>query len=148
MPASLECLPEHRREDDSLQSLQLLITAVLKDFSTIRFVTLFGSASKGRMTVQSDVDIAVAAAQKLSVAMRGELAVALSCAIGREVDLIDLQSVSGLILEQALCTGQIVKNTDHDLYAGLLKRLWYNQADMMPYYRRILEHRSRGWLQQ
>ncbi len=100
------------------------------------------------MTEQSDVDIAVASRERLSVETRGRLAVALSCALDREVDLIDLQAVSGLILEQALCTGKIVKNADHDLYAGLLKRLWYNQADMMPYCRRILEHRSRRWLQQ
>jgi len=65
----------------------------------------------------------------------------------KEVDLVDLQDVSGLILEQALCKAVIVKNDDHELYARLLKRLWYNQADMMPYVKQILAQRSTNWLQ-
>ena len=148
MSISLACLAGSHEDDGSLKHLEVLISAVLQDYANIYFVTLFGSASKGRMTEQSDVDIAVAASERLSVDTRGRLAVALSCALGKEVDLVDLQAVSGLILEQALCTGRIVKNTDHNLYAGLLKRLWYNQADMMPYYRRILERRSEVWFQQ
>ena len=112
--------------------LEKKISTVLMEFPQIVFAALFGSAAKGRLTEQSDVDIAVAARERLSVETRGELAVALSSALGREVDLVDFQTVSGLILEQALCTGKIVKNADHELYARLMKRLWYNQADMMP----------------
>ena len=113
------------------ESMDKLISVVFTDFPQVLFAILFGSAAKGRLTAQSDVDIAVAANKVLSVESRCDLAVALSCALGREVDLIDLQAVSGPILEQALCSGRILKNNDHDLYAGLMKRLWYNQADMM-----------------
>jgi len=130
-----------------LQRLELRITEVLKGFPEVFFATLFGSAAKGRMTEQSDVDIAVAARTRLSIETRGRLAIELSGALGREVDLVDCQAVSGFILEQALCSGVIVKNADHDLYAGLLKRFWYNQADMMPYCRQILEKRNNRWLQ-
>jgi predicted nucleotidyltransferase len=137
-----------KRTDGEGELLVEKIIEVLEGFPQVLFSTLFGSAAKGRMTVGSDVDIAVAACEALSIESRGELASALSLGLGREVDLIDLQAVSGLILEQALCTGKIVKNADHDLYARLLKRLWYNQADMMPYYRRILEQRNSQWLQQ
>ena len=125
-----------------------LISVVLTDFPQVLFATLFGSAAKGRLTAQSDVDIAVASTKILSIESRCDLSVALSCALGREVDLVDLQAVSGSILEQALCSGRVLKNSDHDLYAGLMKRLWYNQADMMPYYQRIIEHRSKEWLRQ
>ncbi len=134
-------------EGRELQNMKLKIAEVLECFPQVLFSTLFGSAAKGRMTQQSDVDIAVAARRQLSLETRGSLAVALSTALGREVDLIDCQAVSGLILEQALCSGIIVKNADHDLYARLLKRLWYNQADMMPYCRQILEQRNSRWLQ-
>lgn len=123
------------------------IARVLDDFPEVRFCTLFGSAAHGRMTEQSDLDIAVAGKRQMTSEERLRLVLALSAALGREIDLIDLQGVSGLILEQALCTGEIVKNADHDLYAGLLKRLWYDQADFMPYVRRILEQRSSRWLQ-
>ena len=98
------------------------------------------------MTAHSDVDIAVAAEQKLPAETRSRLAAALSDRLGREVDLIDLQDVAGLILEQALCHSKVVKNADHLLYVRLLKRLWYHQADMVPYIRRILEQRSSRWL--
>lgn len=122
------------------------IEHVLEAFPEVRFCTLFGSAGQGRMTAQSDVDIAVAGEQKLPVETRVGLAGALSAALGREVDLVDLQDVSGLILEQALCRSRVVKNADHLVYARLLKRLWYNQTDMMPYVKRILEQRSNRWL--
>lgn len=122
------------------------ILKVLEDFPEVRFCTLYGSAGQGRMTAQSDVDIAVAAVEPLPVDVRVRLSLALSAAVGREVDLVDLQELSGLILEQALCKAVVVKNVDHPLYARLLKRLWYNQADMMPYVRRVLEQRSNHWL--
>ena len=98
------------------------------------------------MTERSDVDIAVAGGRVFSAEEKVRLSQALSHALKREVDLVDLQAISGLILQQALCRGLIVKNDDHALYAGLLKRLWYNQADMMPYVRRILEQRRDSWL--
>ncbi|KIH75378.1 Predicted nucleotidyltransferase [Geoalkalibacter ferrihydriticus] len=123
-----------------------IINHTLSDFPEVRFSTLFGSAAQQRLTTRSDVDIAVAGKQKLNVDTKVRLSQALSSALKREVDLVDLQDVSGLILEQALCQAVIVKNADHELYARLLKRLWYNQADMMPYVRQILEHRSAQWL--
>jgi REP element-mobilizing transposase RayT/predicted nucleotidyltransferase len=122
------------------------INTVLKDFPEVRFCTLFGSAGQGRLTARSDVDVAVAGEQRLRVETRARLATALSVALGREVDLVDLQDVAGLILEQALCRAKVVKNADHSLYAQLLKRLWYNQADMMPYVKRVLEERNGRWL--
>ena len=124
-----------------------IINHTLDDFPEVRFSTLFGSAAQERLTAHSDVDIAVAAEQKLAPEYKVRLSQALSSALKREVDLVDLQDVSGLILEQALCKAVIVKNDDHELYARLLTRLWYNQADMMPYVKRILEQRSRNWLQ-
>ncbi len=123
------------------------VAHLLKTFPEVRLATLFGSAVRGRLTAQSDLDIAVAADRKLSVEQRVRLAHSLAAALGREIDLIDLQDVSGLILEQALCRGEVILNEDTQLYARLLLRLWYNQADMMPYTRRILEERTRHWLQ-
>jgi predicted nucleotidyltransferase len=124
-----------------------IINHTLDDFPEVRFCTLFGSAAQGRLTAHSDVDIAVAAQRKLTPEDKVRLSQALSSALKKEVDLVDLQDVSGLILEQALCKAVIVKNDDHELYARLLKRLWYNQADMMPYVKQILAQRSTNWLQ-
>lgn len=133
---------------DNFDALAATVNLVLKGFPSISFAGIFGSAAKGRLTDHSDVDIAVAALLPLSLERRADLLTALSRALDREIDVIDLQAVTGLILQQALCTGKIIKKTDTRVYAGLLKRMLFNQADMMPYYRRILEHRNRAWLQQ
>lgn len=122
------------------------IERVLGDYPEVHFCTLFGSAANQRLSPHSDIDIAVASDREFSAESKIHLSQALSAALKREVDLIDLRRVSGLILEQALCKAIIVKNADPSLYAGLLKRLWYSQADMMPYVRRIFEQRSRQWL--
>jgi len=122
------------------------IADVLKQFPEIEFCTLFGSAATGRLTDASDIDIAISGAVPLSISQRRALSLELSEALQREVDLIDLQSVSGLILEQALCQAKIIRNNDSELYANLLKRLWYNQADFMPYVKRIMEERVHKWL--
>ena len=136
----------HGSKLKTTKQLIRVISDVLEGFPGILFGTVFGSANKERLTPRSDVDVAVAGGKKLSLEEKVELLSALSKALGREVDLIDLQTVSGLILEQALCQASIVKNSDPSVYAELLKRLWYNQADMMPYVRRILEQRAAQWL--
>lgn len=126
--------------------LDTAIRRVLEEYPQIQFATLFGSAACGQMTDQSDIDIAVAAQTALSLDVRIELADRLTQALHREIDLIDLQSVSGTILEQSLVYGRLILKKDAGLYAELIKRLWFNQADMMPYTRRILAERRRRFL--
>jgi len=113
------------------------ISTVLDDFPEILVATLFGSAVKKRLTPESDIDIGLAAEHPLSYQTTIDLYVALSKNIPYEIDIIDLQSVSGTILKQALCSGVIIKKSP-PLFAILLKRMWFNQADMMPYSRMIL----------
>jgi uncharacterized protein len=116
------------------------IREVLSKFPQIVFATVFGSAATGRITPLSDVDIAIAGERELSFATKMDLSVALSKALGHEVDLVDLHAVSGLILKEALCSGEIIHRGKPAIYAGLLKKMWYNQQDMMPHYRRILKN--------
>jgi len=115
----------------------LKIREVLKDEPEIGFASLFGSAARDRLTLESDIDIAVAAERPLSYEQRLHLISVFSRVLHREVDLVDLQSVSGPILQQALCKGVHVKKTSLRLLAQLLKKMWYNQADMMPLSRMI-----------
>lgn len=114
-----------------------LINTVLDDFPDILVATLFGSAVKKRLTPESDIDIGLAAEHSLSYQTRIDLYVAFSKYIPYEIDIIDLQSVSGTILQQALCSGIVVKKSP-PLFATLLKKMWFNQADMMPYSHMIL----------
>ena len=128
------------------QQVQTAILHVLEAFPEIKIASVFGSAARGRLTSMSDIDVAVAAETKLPLATRLAMALQLSQALHREVDLIDLQDVTGEILQQSLCQGVKLLQKDAGLYARLIQRLWFDQADMMPYRRRILAERRRRFL--
>lgn len=70
----------------------------------------------------------------------------LSSDTGRPIDLVDLQSTHATLLKNILTEGSIIYRIDNTLYANILKRMLFNDADMMPnYYRSIKEQRER-WL--
>jgi len=119
----------------------------LKPFSEIKIITLFGSAANNRLMPNSDLDIAVAADTPLSFDQKYEILHALYDAFSREIDLIDLQSVAGPILQEALCTGMIVKKDSDRLFYQLIKKMWLNQADMMPLTRMIIINRCKRFIQ-
>ena len=110
---------------------QAQIREVLTKFPEVMVALLFGSAVHDRLTPASDIDIAVAGVTPLPLELRATLQTRLSLSLSAEIDLVDLQTVSGLILQQALCTGEIIK-TDDIVYPALIKKMWFNQADMMP----------------
>ena len=128
------------------QRVKTTILHVLEQFPEVKSAYLFGSAARGQLTSRSDIDVAVAAETKLPLQTRLAIAVQLSKAPHREVDLIDLQEVTGEILQQSLCQGIKLLQKDAGLYARLMLRLWFDQADMMPYRRRILAERRRRFL--
>ena len=116
--------------------LEILLGDALRAFPEIRVGILFGSAAAGRLTRGSDVDIGVAADAALPLERRLEIATARGKAIGGEIDLVDMQGVSGLILQQILAKGvMLLKGAE--CYATLLKRMLFEQADMMPYTERV-----------
>ena len=104
------------------------------------------SAISGNSSAASDIDIAISEAQPLEPDLRLDMMEAFASALGREVDLVDLMADQGLILQQAMCTGKIVRNKDKSLYANLISRMLLSQADMMPYYDRILRERRERFL--
>ena len=128
------------------QGVKTAILHVLEQFPEVQSAYLFGSAARGQLTSRSDIDVAVAAETRLPLETHLAIAVQLAKALHREVDLIDLQDVAGEILQQSLCQGVKLLQKDAGLYARLIQRLWFDQADMMPYRRRILAERRRRFL--
>ena len=122
------------------------IQTTLEGFPEIIFGNVFGSYASGKPTVNSDVDLSVAAYNKLSFTMLQELRQRLNDCLDRDIDLVDLNAVSGLILKEALTTGKVIINKDPELYSALMKKMLYNQADMMPYYNRILKERREEFI--
>ncbi len=129
-----------------MKNLRVLIRRVLAQYPDIKLCIVFGSVAAGNSSDHSDLDIAIAADQPISTDKYLELIEQFSSATSRDIDLIDLMTATGPILRQALSRGQIVQNHDKSLYARLISRMLFNQADMMPYHERILRERRERFI--
>ena len=129
-----------------MEKLQESLRKTLNHFKDIKVCIMFGSVAAGKASPGSDLDIAVAGKQPLSEDVFLKLMEALSDTTNREIDLIDLMAVSGPVLKKALSTGKIILNLDKNLYARLISRMLFDEADMMPYYHRTLRERRRRFL--
>ena len=121
------------------------IRSVLQRHGGIRLAILFGSLATGRATARSDLDLAVLAEGPLDAESRIALIDALALATGRPVDLVDLRVVGEPLLGQVLEHGVRLLGSDHE-YAELIKRHLFDEADFMPYRRRILAERRQAWI--
>lgn len=122
------------------------VKAVLCDESGLTLAILYGSAATGRMQAGSDVDIAVLFDRPLSAEQKMTLISRLERELHREVDLVDLFSLNGTILKQILSKGRVLVQTKPGGLAGLVQRMIYNQADMMPYVTRTLIERQKRFV--
>jgi len=110
-------------------TLQELIQGVLDCFPDVKLCILFGSAATEKSGPDSDLDIAVAAAEALTAARRLELTGAFSAATNRPIDLVDLMAESGLIVKHSISKGVVVRNPNKNLYARIISRMLFDQAD-------------------
>lgn len=127
-------------------TVQAAIGQILARHPSIVVAILFGSLSTGQSSVDSDLDLAVASTTPLDTQTRLQLIEELAVGMGRPVDLIDLAQTHGPLLQQILTKGRLIICTDRTRYADLLLRVVYEEADVMPYYRRILAERRQAWI--
>ena len=121
------------------------IRQVLDQHDGMRMAILFGSLAGLRATPESDLDLAVLMETRLSSETKMALIGELSQVIGRPVDLVDLRVAGEPLLGQILKHGVRLFGSDID-YAELLKRHLFEEADFMPYRRRILAERRQAWI--
>ena len=114
----------------------------LRSVTGLRLAIVYGSVATGGLRPDSDVDIAVLFDQPLSAERKVDLAGELAQRLSRQVDLTDLMSLSGTILRQILCKGEVLVKADTSSFAELTRRMIYNQTDLMPLVRRTLEERQ------
>jgi predicted nucleotidyltransferase len=126
------------------------ITARVKEIlhaeQGLKLAILYGSAATGKMRTDSDVDIALLFDRPLDAKRKMELISNLESALRRNVDLVDLFSLSGTILKQVLRKGRVLIQTKQGELATLVRKMIYNQADMMPYVSRTLMERQRRFI--
>lgn len=122
------------------------ICQILDKHCYVQLAIVFGSTTKGTATRSSDLDIAVAGKSTLTAEQKMSLVEDLAVSLGRQIDLVDLMAASGLVLQQALSKGRCIRKKDSLLYARLVKRMLFNQADMMPYHDMILRNRRERFI--
>ena len=122
-----------------MNNVKAIIHQKFKKFPEVEIVILFGSVLKGQLTSKSDIDIAFAAKTRTSHEKKNNIYLTLERSLGRDIDLIDLHGVNGHILKNILCKGEIIIKKSVPLLAFFLKKMWYNQADMIPYTKMILK---------
>ena len=122
------------------------ITLVLRAYPRVRAAWVFGSIADGRMRPSSDLDVAVLGDKPLRPEQKSVLIRRLAQAIGRPVDLIDLQATHGPVVGEILRHGRRLFCDDPALYAEQVKQWMFDRADWIPYRPRILETRRRAWI--
>ena len=121
------------------------IVPVLVKHPEIRLAVLFGSLAVGGGRPDSDLDLAIDAGAELCVEDKITLMGELADATGRPVDLVDLRTAGEPLLGQVVVHGRRLIGSD-EAYAELIRRHLFDEADFMPYYRRILAERRQAWI--
>lgn len=121
------------------EDIQKKILSVLSMFPQVRIAIIYGSFANGTQKPMSDVDIGIAGLRKLEMDDLAHLQTQLSNATSKEIDLIDFNIASGTVFKEALTRGKIILNLDDELYARILSRMLFNEADYEPLRNRILE---------
>ncbi|HWF61024.1 MAG TPA: nucleotidyltransferase domain-containing protein [Nitrospira sp.] len=134
------------QEPALISDLDRKIESVMARYPSVVLAILFGSMAKNRARNDSDLDIAIASSTPLTPQTHIAIIEDLALAIGRPVDLIDLDRTHNPLLQQILTKGRRVLCHDRTRYAELLLRMIYEEADVMPYYRRILSDRRQAWI--
>ncbi len=104
----------------------------------LELAIVFGSVASGAEDADSDVDLAIQAANPLDAKLKMARVAELAEATGRAVDPIDLRTVGEPLLGQILDHGRRLLGSD-EAYARLLSRHLINAADFLPCAQRIVD---------
>lgn len=122
-----------------------ILQNTLNQDPAIKLAILFGSVATNRATEQSDIDLAVLADTPLDFDQKVKLIESLAIATGRPIDLIDLKIAGQPLLGQIISNGERILGND-TVYAQLVTRNLFDQADFLPYRNRILDERREAWI--
>lgn len=130
--------------DSENRSIDEDIARALAKFPLVLAI-LFGSVAKGTARPDSDLDIGVSMGRPLEMNEKMEMIEALAELTGRPVDLVDLYPAPEPLLGEVLRHGRRILGGDAE-FAKLITRHLIEEADFMPYKRRILAERRAAWI--
>jgi predicted nucleotidyltransferase len=104
--------------------------------SDLRFAVLFGSAVTRGPDLARDIDVAVSCSPPLALLERARLATELEVALGREVDVVDVEEASTLLRWEVVRYGRTILANDPEHLLQFKARVPIERADLEPYYAR------------
>ena len=119
-----------------------IINNIIKKFSSVQIAILYGSSLKKLKNETNDIDIAIAGEGKINYQTLAELQIQLEKKLKKKVDLVDINTINGPILQQILCKGELIKCLNQNLYVKIIKKMLFFQEDILPYYKKILRERA------
>lgn len=91
----------------SLQN-QKILNYLKQSIADVHLIYLFGSAANNTSTNQSDIDIAFWTPQTISNLERWELQEKLAAQLKQDVDLVNMQTASDILLMQIITKGKLL----------------------------------------
>lgn len=99
----------------------------------VRFAILFGSCATKGPDQARDVDVAVRLRAPLSLMGLGALELELEDAVGKEVDVVDVDEASTVLRWEILRTGRVVDARDEEALHAFRVYVPLEYADLRPY---------------
>ena len=118
----------------NVSSVEDAVHTALAPHSGVRLAILFELLAAGKGQSDSDVDLAIDMGVPLDFESGMRLIGELAKVTGSPIDLVDLQVVGEPLLGQIVKYGKRVVGDDF-VYAELIKRHLFAEADFMPYVR-------------
>jgi predicted nucleotidyltransferase len=117
----------------TLDELEVQLRAVLAGRHDVRFAILFGSSVARTPDAARDVDVAVSLDASLSLMDLGALAVQLEAAVGKSVDVVDVDEATTLLRWEIVRLGRTLVARDEDALLDFRARVPLEYADLKPY---------------
>lgn len=117
----------------SVEEAKTKVREVLERHPEVRLAILFGSLAKGTDHPDSDVDVAISGPSSLMLALGGEL----SLELGREVDVVRLETAPIPLLDELLRTGIVVHELEPGAAAAWRSRTVAMLEGDRPWYQRM-----------
>lgn len=123
----------------SAQQAGIAVDALRRALGDGIVVYQFGSSVAGMTHRESDVDVAVLAPRRLGVTERFDLQEHVAASLGRDVDLVDLQSASTVMAMQVVSTGTVLFDGAPEARGAFEDRTFSSYARLNEERRGILE---------
>jgi len=117
----------------SIDDCERLLRTVLSRRRDVRFALLFGSAVARGIDAARDLDLAVAFDSPPSLLDLGRLATDLEQAVGKEVDVVELEGATTLLRWEVLRSGRLLVAADPAALQEFRARVPLEYLDLRPH---------------